>query len=96
MTGPTINNQGCVRSPRLKLSAHPATSNSSGSASPKALSTPSSHPVETTSNPRTEFYTKFKHEADEHDNDFTKKYGGDLDITLIFVRISLIYFSPHV
>lgn len=37
------------------------------------------------SNARVEFYNKFKREADDYDNDFLKKYGGDLDITLIFV-----------
>ena len=43
-------------------------------------------------NARVEFYNKFKREADDYDNDFLKKYGGDLDITLIFV--GLLPFIP--
>jgi len=41
----------------------------------------------TTNSARVEFYDKFKHEADDYDGDFTKKYGEDLDTTLIFVSI---------
>ena len=37
--------------------------------------------------PRTEFYNKFQGEIEEHDRDFEKKYGGDLDTTLIFVSV---------
>ena len=45
--------------------------------------------LESTSDPRTEFYNKFKREADEYDNDFLGKYRGDLDTTLIFVGLPL-------
>ena len=41
----------------------------------------------TGSGPRAEFYSKFKREADEYDNDFLEKYRGDLDTTLIFVSL---------
>ena len=37
--------------------------------------------------PRTEFYKKFQGEIEEHDQDFEKRYGGDLDTTLIFVSV---------
>ena len=37
--------------------------------------------------PRTEFYNRFQREIEEHDRDFEKKYGGDLDATLIFVSV---------
>ena len=43
----------------------------------------------TTNNARVEFYDKFQHEADDYDRDFMKKYGEDLDTTLIFVSIFL-------
>ena len=36
---------------------------------------------------RHEFYDKFQREADERDRDFIKKYGSDLDTTLIFVSV---------
>ena len=52
-------------------------------------------PLESTSDARGTFYTKFTREADEHDTDFLKKYGDDLDITLIFVR-PLIHFDRRV
>jgi hypothetical protein len=42
----------------------------------------------TANNARIEFYEKFKRAADEHDGDFNKKYGEDLNNTLIFVSIS--------
>ena len=51
----------------------------------KALPTLFPHLVGTTNDPPVEFYDKFQREADERDNDFVKKYGEDLDITLIFV-----------
>jgi hypothetical protein len=47
--------------------------------------------LESTSNARIEFYNKFQHEADEYDRDFLRKYSGDLDTTLIFVRF--LFFS---
>jgi len=47
----------------------------------------------TTNSARVEFYDKFQHEADDYDRDFTKKYGEDLDITLIFVSIFCIYIG---
>lgn len=37
------------------------------------------------SNPRAEFYTKYKQEAEHADKDFQKKYEEDLNTTLIFV-----------
>ncbi|KAF9785280.1 hypothetical protein BJ322DRAFT_1108733 [Thelephora terrestris] len=43
--------------------------------------------LEASSDARAEFFNKFKREADEHDNDFLKKHGGDLDITLIFAGL---------
>ena len=39
------------------------------------------------SDPAVEFYDKFKHAADDHDNCFIKKYDEDLNSTLIFVSI---------
>ena len=44
---------------------------------------------ETASGPLHEFYNKFQREADEYDRDFLKKYGSDLDTTLIFVSAFL-------
>ena len=41
----------------------------------------------TASNPRGEFYDKFQIESEEHDKYFLEKYGGDLDITLLFVGL---------
>ena len=38
------------------------------------------------SNPRAEFYAKYKQEAEHADKDFQKKYEEDLNTTLIFVR----------
>ena len=35
---------------------------------------------------RTQFYTHYRKEAEEYDNDFMKKYDEDLNTTLIFVR----------
>ena len=54
-------------------------------------------PLESTSDARGTFYNKFKREADGYDTDFLKKYGDDLDITLIFVRPLhfLIRFGRH-
>ena len=37
------------------------------------------------SNPRAEFYAKYKQEAEHADKDFQKKYEEDLNTTLIFV-----------
>lgn len=50
----------------------------------KALKThfPSTEP---TSSARVEFFNSFQREAGEHDDDFVRQYGGDLDTTLIFV-----------
>ena len=51
-------------------------------------------PLESTSDARAEFYNKFKREAEDYDKEFSDKYGGDLDTTLVFV--SLPPFSyPH-
>jgi len=40
------------------------------------------------SDPRTRFYNKFEEEITEHDKDFDKRGGENLNITLIFVRLS--------
>ena len=40
-----------------------------------------------TVDPKMDFHDKFRREMEEHDRDFEKKYGGDLDITLIFVSV---------
>ena len=37
--------------------------------------------------PRVDFYTMYKREAVEYDNDYVRKYDEDLNITLIFVRL---------
>ena len=57
----------------------------------KALPTLFLHLLGTTSSAPVEFYDKFQREADEHDRDFMKKYGEDLDTTLIFV--GFLFFS---
>ena len=41
-----------------------------------------------TDDPRLDFYTMYKREATEYDTDYVKKYDGDLNTTLIFVRRS--------
>ena len=53
----------------------------------KALSSLLQNRLGTTGGARHEFYDKFQHEADERDRDFIKKYGSDLDTTLIFVSV---------
>jgi hypothetical protein len=53
----------------------------------KALKTHFPRHPGTTNSARAEFYNKFQREADEHDHDFVKKCGGDLDTTLIFVGL---------
>ena len=40
------------------------------------------------SHPRSEFYAKYKQEAEHADKDFQKKYEEDLNTTLIFVWLS--------
>ena len=49
------------------------------------------HSLEQDSSPtqdlRTEFYDMYRHEAEEYDRDFIKKYDVDLNTTLIFVGI---------
>ena len=54
--------------------------------------------LESTSDARVEFYNKFKCAADEHDSDLLNKYGGDLDITLIFVGLPppFVHFGRYV
>ena len=47
----------------------------------------------TSSSSRVEFYDKFQREADDYDRGFMKKYGEDLDTTLIFVSIFYIYIG---
>jgi len=34
---------------------------------------------------RTKFYEKYRHEAEEYDREFIKKYDEDMNTTLIFV-----------
>ena len=41
-----------------------------------------------TDDPRLDFYTVYKREANEYDTDYVKKYDEDLNTTLIFVRHS--------
>ena len=41
------------------------------------------------SNPRAEFYAKYKQEAEHADKDFQKKYEEDLNTSLIFVCSSV-------
>ena len=41
-----------------------------------------------TDDPRVDFYTMCKREATEYDMEYVKKYGEDLNTTLIFVRRS--------
>ena len=43
----------------------------------------------------TRFYDNYRKVAEEYDKDFLKKYGGDLDTTLIFVG-STSSFDRHV
>ena len=62
----------------------------------KALSSLSQNPLGASDNPRVQFYDRFQQEADDYDSDFLKKYGGDLDTTLIFVGIFSIYVSYSV
>ena len=93
----TVNQNECVRSfpspiPATSLIVLPVSSLED--AILKALSSLLPHLAGTTNNPRTEFYNKFKREADEHDGDFVKKHGGNLDITLIFVSPSLFPSVP--
>ena len=40
--------------------------------------------------PRLDFYTMYKKEANEYDQDYVKKYDEDLNTTLIFVRSILL------
>ena len=53
----------------------------------KALSFLLQNRLGTTGGARHEFYDKFQCETDERDRDFIKKYGSDLDTTLIFVSV---------
>ena len=53
----------------------------------KALETHFSRNLETANSARVDFYNKFQRAADNHDRDFVKKCGGDLDTTLIFVGL---------
>ena len=61
----------------------------------KVLPTPFPHPLGTTSSAPVEFYDKFQREADERDSDFVKKYGEDLDTTLIFVGFLSCFCPPR-
>ena len=61
----------------------------------KALPTLFPNLLGATRNARIEFFDKFQREADEYDGDFTTKYGGDLDTTLIFVRFFLSLYPPR-
>ena len=53
----------------------------------KALSSLLQNRLGTTGGARHEFHDKFQREADERDRDFIKKYGSDLDTTLISVSV---------
>ena len=48
----------------------------------------------TQEDPRAKFYDMYRHEAEEYDRDFIKKYDEDLNTTLIFV--SLVCWSDRV
>jgi len=48
----------------------------------------------TQEDPRAKFYDMYRHEAEEYDRDFIKKYDEDLNTTLIFV--SLVGWSDRV
>ena len=37
---------------------------------------------------RTDFYTVYKRESTEYDTNYVKKYDEDLNITLVFVRLT--------
>lgn len=57
---------------------------------------PSPNLLRTSGTVRVEFYNNFRREADECDRDFMKKYGEDLNTTLIFVSILFAYASVAV
>jgi hypothetical protein len=42
---------------------------------------------------RSRFYEMYRHEAEEYDRDFIKKYEEDLDTTLIFVRVFFTFLT---
>jgi len=44
-------------------------------------------PPPTEEDDRTKFYEKYRHEAEEYDREFIKRYDEDLNTTLIFVCI---------
>ena len=46
-----------------------------------------------TDDPCLDFYTKYTREATEYDTDYVKKYDGDLNITLMFVRRSSAFLT---
>ena len=46
------------------------------------------------SHPRSEFYAKYKQEAEHADKNFQKKYEEDLNTTLIFVRFFICLLLP--
>ena len=56
----------------------------------RALETHFSRNGGTVNSARVDFYNKFQRAADDHDRDFVKQYGGDLDTTLIFVGLFLL------
>ena len=43
------------------------------------------HSPQTQEDHRTKFYERYRHEAEEYDREFIKKYDEDLNTTLIFV-----------
>ena len=45
-------------------------------------------PLGSDDDPRLDFYMMYKREATEYDVNYVKKYDEDLNITLIFVRLS--------
>jgi len=42
-----------------------------------------------TDDPRTDFFAVYRKESDEFDRDYTRKYDGDLNTSLIFVSDTL-------
>ena len=45
-----------------------------------------------TNDPRTDFFAVYGKESDEYDRDYTRKYDGDLNTSLIFVSDMLPQF----
>jgi len=54
----------------------------------KPLRSQKQDPPPTEEDYRTKFYEKYRHEAEEYDREFIKRYDEDLNTTLIFVCFS--------